>query len=371
MKAISIGTRYEIYNDTLKAYDALPPKTYTVRFAQMSGFYLEERTDLKVSEKVYGVHLEKSDKVLRSFAMFQRNMGVILSGDKGIGKSFFARCLCEQAVAAGYPVIIIDQFIPGISNYIESIDQEAVFLFDEFDKTFGEIRAGDNEANPQSRLLSLFDGTSQGKKLFIITCNSLHRLSDFLVNRPVRFHYHFRFNYPTPEENSAYLTDKLGNQYQAEIDKVILFSKKVALNYDCLRAISFELGLGEPFEQVIQDLNIINVRAEDYDITLHCKGGIVMSAKNCSLDLFNRNEPAYVYLRDSMGKSGVQAIFHPADCAFDPVRGAMTLQGDHISLANDDEGNPFEDRQKGVSKLVPEYMTIIRAAGRNIHYLTA
>ena len=47
MKAISIGTRYEIHNDSLKAYDALPAKTYTVRFAQMSGFYLEERTDLE------------------------------------------------------------------------------------------------------------------------------------------------------------------------------------------------------------------------------------------------------------------------------------------------------------------------------------
>ena len=162
MKAISIGTRYEIHNDSLKAYDALPAKTYTVRFAQMSGFYLEERTDLAVQEKVYGVHTEKVNKVLKAFALFQRNMGVILSGDKGIGKSLFARCLCEQAVAAGHPVIIIDQFVPGIAAYIESIEQEAVFLFDEFDKTFGEIRAGDNEANPQSRLLKAFLVISTG-----------------------------------------------------------------------------------------------------------------------------------------------------------------------------------------------------------------
>lgn len=122
MKAISIGSRYEIHNDSLKAYDALPAKTYTVRFAQMSGFYLEERTDLAVKEKVYGVHMEKANKVLKSFALFKRSMGVILSGDKGIGKSLFARCLCEQAVAAGHPVIIIDQFVPGIASYIESID---------------------------------------------------------------------------------------------------------------------------------------------------------------------------------------------------------------------------------------------------------
>ena len=152
MKAISIGTRYEIHDDTLKSYDNLPAKTYTVRFAQMSGFYLEERTDLAVQEKVYGVHTAKADKVLKSFALFKRSMGVILSGDKGIGKSLFARCLCERAVAAGHPVIIIDQFIPGIAAYIESIDQEAVFLFDEFDKTFGDIPAPPRVRNSLSSL---------------------------------------------------------------------------------------------------------------------------------------------------------------------------------------------------------------------------
>ena len=33
----------------------------------------------------------KANKVLKSFALFKRSMGVILSGDKGIGKSLFAR----------------------------------------------------------------------------------------------------------------------------------------------------------------------------------------------------------------------------------------------------------------------------------------
>lgn len=173
MKAISIGTKYEIYGDSLKAYDSLPAKTYTVRYARSSGFFLEARADLEVKEKIYGIHPEKADKVLKAFSMFERNLGVILSGDKGIGKSFFARLLCAKAVEAGYPVIIVDQFVPGIASYIESIEQEAVFLFDEFDKTFGGIHPGENEADPQARLLSLFDGISQGKKLFVTFCHYL------------------------------------------------------------------------------------------------------------------------------------------------------------------------------------------------------
>lgn len=128
----------------------------------------------------------------------------------------------------------------------------------------------------------MFDGTAQGKKLFIITCNSLYKLNDYLVNRPGRFHYHFRFDYPSPEEIQAYLTDKLRPAYIGEIRKVILFSKKVALNYDCLRAIAFELNLGLPFEKAIQDLNIINLHEECYNVTLHFHGGRTMTAKRCS-----------------------------------------------------------------------------------------
>lgn len=48
----------------------------------------------------------------------------------------------------GIPLIVVDKFIPGIASYIESIDQEVMVLFDEFDKTFGEVEAADGEASP-------------------------------------------------------------------------------------------------------------------------------------------------------------------------------------------------------------------------------
>lgn len=159
MKAISIGSRYEIYDDTLKAYDGLPAQTYTVCFSQMTGFFLKVRPDLVVKEPVYGVHPEKAEKVLRSFKVFQRNLGVILSGDKGIGKSLFARLLSAKAVEAGYPVIIVDQAFPGIASYIESIEQEVVFLFDEFDKIFGS----NHDSDPQSTFRACLTAHRRGK----------------------------------------------------------------------------------------------------------------------------------------------------------------------------------------------------------------
>lgn len=170
----------------------------------------------------------------------------------------------------------------------------------------------------------------------------------------------------------SYLTDKLGSQYRDEIDKVILFSRKISLNYDCLRAIAFELSLGEPFEAVIQDLNILNVHAEYYDLALHCKGGVILRAKSESLDLFNRDKLAYVYLDDDKGNYGVQAVFNPADCTYDMERNAMVLPGNCISFTKDTgEGFPFDCKEGDVPKLIPEYMTVSRTMCQNIHYLTA
>lgn len=368
MKAINIGTRYEIYDDALKTFDRLPAKTYVVRFAKMTGFFLEERPDLDVGEKIYGVQPEKADKVLSAFSQFERNLGVILSGNKGIGKSLFARLLSSKAVNAGLPVIVVEKFIPGIAAYIESIEQEVVVLFDEFDKTFGGIKPGENEMDPQSGMLSLFDGISQGKKLFVITCNDLHKLNDYLVNRPGRFHYHFRFDYPTPAEIREYLHDKLGTRYQSDIEKVVMFSKKVNLNYDCLRAIAFELQCGDPFEMAIQDLNIINTREEIYNITLHFSGGVTMTAKY-QLDLFDVDGIESVDLRDNAGRELVSVEFKPAECVFAPGCDELVLPAQALRLSyNAYFGDEAVEEAK---KLTPEYLSITRAKSRSIHYAAA
>ena len=135
MKAISTGNVYRIYDDTLKTYDKLPAQPYVVRFAMHTGFYLERYSDIEITEdKIYGVHPEKVLKVLDSFSRYNRSLGVILSGDKGIGKSLFAKLLAIEAMKKGLPLIIVDRHIGGIASYLESIEQEVMVLFDEFDK---------------------------------------------------------------------------------------------------------------------------------------------------------------------------------------------------------------------------------------------
>ena len=287
MKIVNTGSIFRIFDDDLKTYNELPVGTYGVNFSMMGGFFLEKRDNISINEKIYGVHREKAKKVLTSYKKANRNLGVILSGNKGIGKSLTAKLIAIEANAQGLPVIIVDKGLKGVASYISSIQQECVVIFDEFEKMFKSSgRRNDNDGGEQDEFLTLFDGLDQGKKLFVVTCNSLSDLSDFMVNRPGRFHYHFRFNYPTVEEIREYLTDKLYKKYHNQIDEVVSFSGMTDLNYDCLRAIAFELNMGTPFKEAIKDLNITNYDNDyRYDVTCVLANGLRSTYKNCSLRL--------------------------------------------------------------------------------------
>ena len=363
MKAICIGTRYEIYSDTLKTYDQLPAQVYSVCFDEMTGFYLNKHTDIEIKEKVYGVHTEKVEKVIRSFEAFERSLGVILSGSKGIGKSMFAKMLACRAVQNGMPVLIVDCYRPGIASYLESIDQEIMILFDEFDKTFGT--PGKAENGPQTSMLSLFDGVAQGKKLFVITCNQMNSLNEFLVNRPGRFHYHFRFNYPSDAEIRAYLHDKLQPCYTAEIEKVVAFSMRVNLNYDCLRAIAFELNRGESFEQAIADLNILNLGEERYDIVLQFANKQKYVAKDVPLNLFDPSRSARFWMPNEHGFHDLEVSFNLDSCVYNYAERTISIDGKGINLY---WNNP--ETHKG-DAWAPKYAEVALTKERSFRFIAA
>lgn len=280
MKVVNVGNQFTIHDSTMRTFDAIPAGTYTLEFSKMTGFYLQKRDNLSVNETVYGNRMDKVDKVLYTFTSFDRSLGVILSGDKGIGKSMFSRLLCTQAVRMGTPVIVVSAAHPDLASFIDSIDQRVLVLFDEFDKMFSHCDWGEDEPCAQSQLLSLFDGISGGKKLYVITCNNINSLSEYMLNRPGRFHYHFRFSYPSADEIRTYMEDKLEPAYFGEINAVIEFSIFVPLNYDCLRAIAFELNTGLSFKEAIRDLNIVNTQVSRYVAEITFSDGRTVSAKD-------------------------------------------------------------------------------------------
>lgn len=298
MNIVSAGSRYQVYGEDVQTFKSLPAATYTVGFHPQMGFWLNKFLDISANEEViYGTHQRRVEKIYKSFKLSTRNFGVILSGKKGIGKSLLARMIAEKGIEEGLPVIIVDSAIPGISDFLSSIQQEVVVIFDEFEKTFAKNKEGGKD--PQVEMLSLFDGIDSGKKLFIITCNAPGDLNEFLINRPGRFHYHLEIKNPTAEEVSAYMVDKLGEGFDEEIEKVIKLSQMSDITYDCLRAITFDLRQGYKLEETLEDLNINYERDSRFDVTLRLSNGWIVTSYSNRINMYSKESMTIDFRKDS------------------------------------------------------------------------
>ncbi len=361
MRVIRMGGKYSIVSGEVETYDLLPVRTYVAMYNDVDGFYLMEHADIAVTEKVYGVHDSKVQKVIRAFKIFERSLGIILSGEKGIGKSIFAKMLCQQAIENGYPVVIVDEAYNGIARFIERIEQECVVLFDEFDKTF----KSNNENDEQAKLLSLFDGTAGGKKMYIVTCNELRGLNDYIVNRPGRFHYHLRFEYPNATDIREYLEDKIEKKFYGEIDKVIEFAERINLNYDCLRAIAFELNQGMGFADAIVELNILNVDLEEYDVYLYYETGDVLHRYHYRTNLYDGESGfEWISLYSEQGINVVDVKFEKRHIRYDMKKRMLLIPADKLLLDyGDDEADKKMERPEVI------YLAFVKCGKRKLHYV--
>lgn len=283
---ISTGNTFRIYDSTVETYSELPLGTYKVRFHPQAGYSLERVADLTVGEeKVYGTHDSRLRRIFNTYDRFDRSMGVILSGDKGMGKSLLDRMIATEAIKnRNLPVVIVDCDAPGIADFIDMLG-EAVVIFDEFEKNFPQH--GDD--NRQHQFLGLFDGASSQRRLYIVTVNDLFHLSGYLINRPGRFHYHLRFDYPDADQTRQYLNDQAPGAIPSEVEKAVAFSRKVNLNFDHLRAIAFELDNQEIFADVIGELNIKRVGQPTYKVEVKMSCGTEFT-RHESFDLFTPDD---------------------------------------------------------------------------------
>lgn len=341
MNVVRSGDTYRIYGDSLSTYAQLPAGAYEVEFSQLSGFFLIKHNDLEVKEeKVYGSTERKVQKVLRSFSQTDRNFGVILSGRKGIGKSLFARLLAVHANRIGLPLLLVTAYYPGIANFLSSIEQEVIVLFDEFEKTF----ASKGESTPQEELLPLFDGLDGGKKLFVVTCNEVNKLNSYLLNRPGRFHYHFILSAPSHDEIREYMTDKLEEQYHHLIKKIVNFSVSTELTYDILRAIAFELNNGYSLEETLADLNISKESVPTFDTVLEFEDGTQAIALNNKIDLYSEDEvQLWLYIQTGKKDKYVRLDFRPCDIIFDTDHANIMLNPDRATRYVDEDDFDLND----------------------------
>ena len=331
-----------VYEDGVEVYDELPKGAYKITIIPMRGPALIKVEMPENKERIYGTHQEKMVKVLRSYMNTDRNLGVILTGEKGLGKTLASRILCNMFPG---PVIFVHEPFPGLSDFISSIKGDCMIMFDEFDKQFTSRRHDDDDddsTDPQKELLSLFDGLDNGHKLFVITCNDLRKLNDYLLNRPGRFHYNIRFTHPSSHDISEYLRINIKPEYYDQVTEIIAFSQRIPLNYDCLRAIAFEVNQGIPFKEAIRDLNIVKVDNAPYTIEAYTADGDIYDSWH-DIDPYE-DRVINVHLHDDLRDYVCTISFNTKDIIY--TNTGMSVPVDKVKVRwNDSDESKAKDKR--------------------------
>lgn len=319
---ISVGDTYRIFDSSVNTYKELPVGTYTINFSQMEGFSLSKVVDLEPpASKVYGDRESKAAKVMRSYQKMPRSLGVMLSGDKGQGKSMFLRMLADKAMSLGLPVVRVTRNYPGVADFIDSLGECAV-VFDEFEKIF------DKSEGDQNQFLPMFDGASSVKRLYCVTVNDLYMVSDYMVNRPGRFHYHLRFDYPVAHEIREYLNDQVDGIDESQVESVVSFSHRASINYDHLQAIAFELNSdpSTPVHELIEDINIKPIGTDRYEYKLFFSEDRVIQETSKTSPFHPDGEAVWFEGHGVYENVG----FLPQHLKFDEDKGVMLVDGKHL-----------------------------------------
>lgn len=263
MKIIQSGEIFQLSNLTATP-KTLPIGNYLLKQDPNGNFYLQKKEPFKLPSKIYGDH-SQIERWLTSYEHnSEKNMGIILSGLKGTGKTITCQMLCQKAKR---PVIIINEPYRG-SNFIDFITnpcfKDSIVFVDEFEKIYDSNRYGDNGRSPLD-FLTIMDGNYNTRLMFLLTVNSM-TIDEHMVNRPGRIKYRKHYENLPVEIVDEVIDDLLENKEHAQ--SVHKFFETVGtVTYDLLVSLIKDMNLFK--EDAIECGKHFNLKVEThtYDVT--------------------------------------------------------------------------------------------------------
>lgn len=173
--------------------DNLGKGVFRVNFDPISGFYLTRLSDSFVfNHKIYGLERGFIDHVVTTYKHTKDNLGILLNGMKGGGKSLTCKILANEL---DLPILLVEQnFGVGLVQFVSRIQQDVLIFVDEYEKVYSngsDTRMNDDDDEEKdSSLLSLMDGVlkTEFRKVFLLTTNNLS-VNENLLQRPGRVRY--------------------------------------------------------------------------------------------------------------------------------------------------------------------------------------
>ena len=249
------GNTYRIARkEALDITEHLPGGNYTIQKDEMSGqLFLEGIDNFNIPKKIYGDCLRHTDRIVRTFMDRPNSTGVMLTGEKGAGKTLLTKNVCVTLAEMDIPTIVINAPWCGdkFNAFIQSIEQPCAILFDEFEKVY--------DRDDQEKILTLLDGVFPSKKLFLLTSNDKWRVDYHMRNRPGRIYYMLDFKGVDASFIREYCQDNLNSK--EHIERIVNMSTMFKeFNFDMLKALVEEMNRYNETPQ--QALSMLNAKPE-------------------------------------------------------------------------------------------------------------
>ena len=246
--------RGDIYNqteDNFSISSRLDKGIFQIKQDQQTGVLFLERiaNEFHFGFKLYGVDETLVKHVIDTYEKqpIKKNIGVLLNGAKGTGKTVTAKIMANKL---GLPVIICDKSYGGLATFLASINHDCIFFFDEFEKNF-RLKYDDDDDDEDAAgedLLSIMDGVynSDNCHIFLLTTNKL-KVNDNLLSRPSRIRYLKSFSDVIDEKVlNEFIDDNLKYpEYKQEIIEFVVEDETFTYKNISLKGIKFNIYADE------------------------------------------------------------------------------------------------------------------------------
>ena len=252
-----------------KEFDLLDAgAVYSIGIDEVGRFFLTKKSDgYKFDYKLYGLETDFINRVVKTYSKTQGNLGILLNGIKGTGKTVSSKLI---ATKINLPIIVVDRKMDGVHTFLNTITQDITVFIDEYEKIYGE----------SSQMLTIMDGAlnSTYRRLFLLTTNELY-VDRNIIERPSRVRYLKMFGNLKPDVVEEVVDDILEyTQFKKEC--ITFISSLETITIDIVKAVLNEVNIHEEGPSVFESVFNVKKIKGSYNVNLVEDGGLNQLAKN-------------------------------------------------------------------------------------------